>query len=70
MTMLINNKFSIGQTVYLRTDTEQLQRIVTAIKVCGDNSLFYELSCGREVSDHYDFEIAETIDEEIRVKNL
>lgn len=65
--MLINNKFNIGQTVYLKTDTDQLRRIVTAIKVCGDNSFFYELSCGRECSDHYDFEISEEVNQEIKV---
>lgn len=65
--MVINNKFNIGQTVYLKTDTDQLQRIVTAIKICGDNSFFYELSCGREVSSHYDFEISEEINNEIKV---
>lgn len=65
--MVIDNKFSIGQIVWLKTDTEQLQRIVTAIKICGDNSFFYELSCGKECSDHYDFEISDEVNNEIKV---
>lgn len=65
--MVIENKFEIGQTVYLKTDIEQLQRIITAIKICGDNSMFYELSCGKECSDHYDFEISEEVNQEIKV---
>lgn len=68
--MVIDNRFLIGDIVYLKTDVEQLQRLVTAIKVCGDSSYFYELSCGRDVSEHYDFEISDCINEELKVKNL
>lgn len=66
--MVIENKFNIGDNVYLKTDTEQLQRIVTAFKVCGINSLSYELSCGPNASWHYEFEISETEDIGIKVK--
>ncbi len=68
--IILDNKFDIGQIVYLRTDIEQLQRIVTAIKFCGDGSIFYELSCGREISDHYDFEISDQINNEVRLTSL
>ena len=39
----INNKFNIGDTVYLITDPEQSANLVTAIRVCR-NHLEYELS--------------------------
>lgn len=54
--MTINNKYSIGQTVYLITDDEQLPRLVTGL-VLGPASVTYELSCGVALSRHYDFEI-------------
>lgn len=52
----IDNKYNIGETVYLKTDNEQLQRIVTAIKVL-PNDIIYYLSCGTQETAHYDFEI-------------
>ncbi len=55
--MVIENKFEIGQTVYLLTDKEQQARLVTGIRVC-PNCLLYCLSFGTVVSDHYDFEIS------------
>ena len=54
--MLIDNKFEIGDIVYLETDTEQSERIVTGFYV-RDNTLTYGLSCGICESWHYDFEI-------------
>ncbi|MBN8821292.1 MULTISPECIES: hypothetical protein [unclassified Spirosoma] len=57
----IDNKFSLKQTVYLKTDRDQLPRLVTAIKVCPDD-LLYELIQGTTSSYHYDFEISESAD--------
>ena len=50
-------KFEIGQIVYLVTDKEQEKRMVTAI-VERQSGLLYELSCGLDISSHYDFEIS------------
>lgn len=50
-------KFRIGQTVYLITDKEQEKRIITAI-VERQSGVLYELSCGLDISSHYDFEIS------------
>lgn len=50
-------KFSLGQTVYLVTDKEQEKRIVTAI-IERQSGVLYELSCGLDISSHYDFEIS------------
>lgn len=56
--MVINNKFQIGEIVYLITDPEQLPRIVTRL-IVNMNTVLYDLSCGMEMSAHYDFEISE-----------
>jgi hypothetical protein len=59
--MTIKNKFELGQTVYLITDKEQEARIVTGIKI-GPGDLIYQLACGKDLSEHYDFEISEEAD--------
>lgn len=55
--MTINNKFDIEQIVYLITDADQTQRMVTSIRV-EKNSLTYCLACGTSESCHYEYEIA------------
>lgn len=55
--MLIDNKFNIGDVVYLRTDIEQDERIVTQLTVT-IVGILYQLSCGTMVTNHYDVEIA------------
>lgn len=57
----VNNKFDLTEEVYLRTDPEQLIRIVTGISLNGhpDNpNIGYELSQGPMQSFHYDYEIS------------
>ena len=56
--MVIDNKFDIGQEVYLKTDTDQRMRIVSAIIVRPGNCYSYELACGTDSRWHYDFEIS------------
>lgn len=56
--MNIDNKFEIRQTVYLITDEEQKPRVITSISV-QPNDLLYVLACGRETSEHFDFEISD-----------
>lgn len=55
--MMIDNKYEIGQIVYLKTDDDQRARIITCIRVF-QNELLYQLSCGSQCSDHYEFEIS------------
>jgi hypothetical protein len=55
--MVIENKYNLGDIVYLKTDPDQLRRIVTAI-VVGPNGLLYDLSIGGGGSQHYDIEIS------------
>lgn len=52
----VDNKYGVGDIVYLRTDKDQLQRIVYAIKVTKAD-IIYELCQGTTTSSHYDFEI-------------
>ena len=56
--MIVNNKYEIGDIVYLRTDIEQSPRVVTCIKVFMHGELNYELAQGTIVSLHYEFEIS------------
>lgn len=56
--MVIDNKFEIGQIVYLKTDEDRRMRIVCAIRIV-PGAFLYVLACGKEVSDHYDFELTE-----------
>lgn len=59
--MTIDNRFNLKQTVYLKTDTDQKPRIVTGILV-KPSDLLYELSCGADNSNHFDFEISKEKD--------
>jgi hypothetical protein len=59
--MNVNNTFKIGQTVYLKTDPEQYEHIITGIMV-RTSGLVYELSFCDKTTDHYEFEITADID--------
>ena len=54
--MLIDNKFNIGDKVYLETDADQKCRIVTGINI-RSTSITYALCSEITESWHYDFEI-------------
>lgn len=60
--MVIDNKFEIGEIVYLITDEDQKKRVITALNIYPDNVILYELSCGSSASKHYAFEISENKD--------
>lgn len=59
--MVINSKYNFFDTVYLKTDPDQRQRMVTRLNIT-PNGITYELSCGTQTSWHYDQEIAEEKD--------
>jgi len=50
-------KYNIGDVVYLRTDPDQNERIVTGIRL-RQNSITYLISYNVNESEHFDFEIA------------
>lgn len=55
--MVIDNKFEIGDEVYLKTDIEQYCRIIIGMNI-SKVDISYTLSCGIVESTHYDFEIS------------
>lgn len=58
----MNFKFSIGQLVYLKTDPDQCQRIVTGISVRGGGLISYAMTYVCSETWHYEFEIMEEKD--------
>ena len=54
--MIINNCFELNQVVYLKTDRDQSERMVTDINV-NNGGLRYGLACGTGLSWHYEVEI-------------
>jgi len=56
--MEINNKFELGDIVYLVTDEDQKERMVTQLRVIGKNHICYCLASGTTESFHYYFEIS------------
>ena len=54
--MHIEVKYNIGDTVYLKTDPDRLERLVTAITVT-PNGITYVLHCGAYATGHYAMEI-------------
>ena len=55
-------KFNLGQIVYLVTDCQQKERIVTGVMLRPNNQVVYYLSCGEEEANHYDIEITDKKD--------
>jgi len=55
--MTINNKFELKQVVFLITDNDQYQRIITGIQI-SQNNLLYRLACGTSESWHFEYELA------------
>lgn len=51
--------FQIGQTVYLKTDEDQLPRLVTSIILKPNNGVTYILVCGPEETEHFNIEISD-----------
>jgi hypothetical protein len=60
--MTIKNLYDIGEILYLKTDPEQREMIVTAIIIRPEGLIKYELRCGTEVSEHYNVELSDTKD--------
>lgn len=56
--LVINTEFERGQIVYLKTDPEQLERIVYAYYIDNNDETKYELRVGMDWSIHVGFEIS------------
>ena len=55
--MVIENRFKIGDFVYLKTDPEHQKRIVTGITI--REGLIYYLALGEMETTHYEVEISD-----------
>jgi len=55
--MEINNLFNINEIVFLRTDPDQFERLVTAFQV-EHNKIEYRISMGANFSWHSDYELS------------
>jgi len=55
--MTIDNKFNLGQEVFLRTDPEQMKRLVTEISIQPNNCIVYQLTLSELTTVHYEMEI-------------
>lgn len=51
--------FNEKDEVYLKTDPEQLKRIITGIYI-GNETVIYYVSAGTEISKHYSYELSKT----------
>jgi len=69
--MNMKSKFELGDIVYLKTDQEQLSRVVTCVQFSGgsinSSVVSYELSQGSSSSEHYDSEITKQINELVKL---
>ena len=62
--MEINNhilEYDLEQIVYLKTDREQLERIITGINI-SPSGIIYRVNCADMDSFHYDFEMTKNKD--------
>lgn len=58
--MIVDNKYQLGDIVYLTTDPEQSGRIVVEIVVTkGD--VMYRVSLGTTTTIHYEFELSSEV---------
>lgn len=57
--MVIENKYEIGQLLFLKTDSEQKERMLVQIAIGGNNAIRYCLSSGTVETWHYDIEMSE-----------
>lgn len=68
--MTINNRFNIGQEVYLKTDPDQLKRIICQIAITPGAALIYQLALASQNSWHYEIEISATEDQLLKINRI
>jgi len=59
MPLKINNKYNIGQTVYICTDPEQLERLIIGIKITPLGHIYILGTLDGEI-EVFEIEISET----------
>lgn len=56
--MNFKSAFGLGDIVYLKTDPDQLERMVTECSFKGSGEVVYNLNLGPSESYHYEIEIS------------
>lgn len=58
MKLCVEAEYSMGEIVYLKTDPDQLPRIVYSYEIYPNQRVLYGLIHDTRTSVHYDFEIS------------
>lgn len=58
MEITINTPFTFGQTVYLKTDKEQSERMIIRMIIHNTGHILYDVVCGSSTSWHYEMELS------------
>ena len=59
--------YTLGDIVYVKTDNNQLARMVIGITLRYNSSPYYELGCGPESSFHFEIEMSADPDQNIKL---
>lgn len=65
----INNEYNIEDIVYLKTDVDQLPRIITSFEVFKGGEILYKLVQRSTQSYHYGFEFSKEVDIALKTSN-
>jgi hypothetical protein len=60
-------KYSFGDTVYNRSDLDQIPLIVRAVYIT-DESVIYQCRCGAEITEYLEMELSDKRDEDLVLK--
>lgn len=64
MPIRIKTDLDFGQTIYIKTDPDQVDHTLIGIKVVPPNQIKFILSCYGEICELYDFECSTVRDDE------
>lgn len=67
--MIITTTYNLGDIVFVKTDDEQRERMITEISIKSPNFVLYLLSCGVNNSWHNEFEFDSEISLKTKFKN-
>lgn len=67
--MIITTDYDLGDIVFLKTDEEQRERMITEMCVKSSNFLMYQLTLGNSCSWHSDIEFEKEMSLKTKFKN-
>ena len=59
--MEFKSKFNFGDIVFLKTDRDQLERIITGVRIDASGH-YFKLTCGTDETSHYEIEFTKEKD--------